>query len=300
MNQTQKGLLSALGFSVFWATTGITVKLLPDLSPTFITTARCLFAYIALLLIYASRGQSIWTIREVKKYKAGGWTLLFMMIAYIFMVVLAYQWAPVAEVVLINGCSPVFVLIYKKVVYKKLPISEFIGALLALAGLLIVVLPGLLEPTSDNRMGLIFALMSSALIATYAILFYELELRKISPEPFSVTINVFLFGTILFTIIQFLSSYNDSILELSTYESLLLVSIGVLSTAVPTFCYSFSSITLPPVITTSFRMLTPVLATLFAYLIFHSIPQWSVYPGGALILMGLMTMTLLPRYLKVR
>ncbi|MEL7122408.1 MAG: DMT family transporter, partial [Bacteroidota bacterium] len=292
MNQTQKGLLSAFGFSVFWATTGITVKLLPDLSPTFITTARCLFAYIALLLIYASMGKSIRTLREVKKYKPGGWILLFMMIAYIFMVVLAYQWAPVAEVVLINGCSPVFVLIYKKIVYKKLPLSEFIGALLALAGLLIVVLPGLFEPSSGNRMGLIFALISSALIASYAILFYELELRRISPDPFSITINVFLLGSILFAIIQYFSSYNDSIFDLSTSERLFLISIGVLSTAVPTFCYSFSSRTLPPVITTSFRMLTPVLATLFAYIIFLSIPKWSVYPGGALILMGLMTMTL--------
>lgn len=223
--------------------------------------------------------------------------LAAIMISYILTVVISYQLAPVADVVLINGASPVFVLFYKKIKGLTINKYEVWGAIIALVGLFIVVLPGLFETTASmpyKPIGLAVGLLSSLLISAYAILYYELAWKGVSPDVFVLNVKIFVVGILLFFSLYLLISGPTPIQNLSAGSFALLFFLGVCSTALPTICYSIASSKLPPLITTSFRLLTPILASVFAFLLFREIPTWTVFPGGILIILGLVLMTYLP------
>lgn len=217
------------------------------------------------------------------------------MLAYTLTVVLAYQRAPVAEVVLINGSSPLFVLVYRGL--RRLPLrrGEVMGALLALMGLVLVVMPGLRSPAAGlpyRSQGLLLALCSSLLIAVYAMLYFTRVNGRPLPSPLLLSARIFAIGALLFPVLAWSRAPSDvAVYSLSAIDWILLVSLGALSTALPALCYSFAAQWLPPLWTTSFRLLTPVLATGFAFLLFAERPGIWVWPGGGCILLGLWFMT---------
>ncbi len=292
-----RALLSAIGFSVFWATTGVTVRLIGDFSPLLIAAFRCLFALCLLVPVVLWQKGFRPFFAQFFSTPSQSMGLAAIMISYILTVVISYQLAPVADVVLINGASPIFVLFYKKIKGLTINKYEVWGGITALLGLFIVVLPGLFETTSSmpyKPIGLAVGLLSSLLISAYAILYYELALKGVSPDVFVLNVTIFVVGTLLFSSLYLLISRTAPIQDLSADSFALLFFLGVCSTALPTICYSMASSKLPPLITTSFRLLTPILAAGFAFLLFKEIPAASVFPGGILIILGLVLMTYLP------
>jgi drug/metabolite transporter (DMT)-like permease len=67
--------------------------------------------------------------------------------------------------------------------------------------------------------------------------------------------------------------------------------LGIFSTAVPGVCYAYVSMKLPPILSTSLRYLTPVVATILAIIFLKEIPGVNIYIGGVLVLSGLLWMT---------
>lgn len=289
------GLLAAIGFSVFWATSGVTIKALSHVDPLLVAAFRCIFALGLLLpttivrLGYQKSRQLFLT------HSLGSRWLIGIMVSYILTVVISYQLAPVADVVLINGASPVFVLLYNW--YKKEPLDkrEILGALLAFLGLTIVVIPALLINDPDlpfHALGIMVGTFSSIAIAAYAILYFNIPDKEQQPDPYILNVKIFIVGTILFSLLEGVLSGNMIWHQLRANDLFLLLFLGIFSTALPTICYSIASISLPPLITTSFRLLTPILAALFALLLFGEMPNNSVIPGGILILLGLLFMAI--------
>lgn len=286
-------LLAAIGFSVFWATSGVTIKALSQLDPLAIAAFRCFFALALILPITCLR-------IGLKDFRKGifqtdqkSWLLISIMVLYIFTVVVSYQLAPVADIVFINGASPIFVLLYKWIKGERIGSRKAIGALLAFTGLIIIVLPNLVvvSPQAAHRLlGIIVGTVSSIAIAAYAIVYFHHSKKEDIPDPYLLNVKIFILGIFLFSILQGLLANWKFFLALQKKDLLLLISLGIFSTALPTICYSIASIALPPIVTTSFRLLTPVLASLFALILFKEIPSYSVFPGGFLILLGLFLM----------
>jgi drug/metabolite transporter (DMT)-like permease len=292
----KSGLLAAFTFSIAWATTGATVKLLPPVSALALSGFRCLFALLGFsVFILCSRHRhffSIWSIIRHTK----SWPLIGIMTLNFFTIIYSYQLAPVAEIVLINGCAPVFVMIYNRIKGFSLPHNQALGAFSALLGLGIIVLPALGRQSlhyPHYTTGIMVGTISSLTVAAYAIIYRNLELRKEAPKQINLTWLIFLTGAIVYGTLSLLNAELPSILGTIQYRSFgLLLSLGIVSTAIPTIAYSQASRLLPPIITTSFRLLTPLTAILLAYLLVGEIPSGLVIPGGILIIIGLLLMVL--------
>ena len=290
----RNGLIAAVTFALTWATTGVTVRSLPALSPISVAAFRCSFAFLALLpfLLLTSYRYSL-SLRAIWG-DVNSWILSLIMVGYYFLVIYAYQLAPVAEIALINGCTPVFVLIYQKIVGDKVPGNEFAGTLSALCGLLLIVLPNIWaneDYSTNHSLGILIGLSSSISIAAYAVFYRRLELKGRAPDQSSLTLSVLIIGMILFWLVAwFQMASMEAPMPISRYHLLLLISLGIVSTAIPTMGYSISSRLLPPVITTSFRLVTPIAAALLAYIVLGEVPSKWVIPGGILIIFGLVLM----------
>lgn len=290
----KSGLLAAFTFSIAWATTGATVKLLPPISALALTAFRSLFALLAFsifLLITSYRKQvSIRPIINNRKV----WSLVLIMTLNFFTIIYSYQLAPVAEIVLINGCAPVFVMLYNRIKGVSLPKNQTLGACSALLGLGIIILPALGKQSliyPYYATGIMVGTISSLTVAAYAIIYRDLELKYQAPQQISLTWFIFLIATIIYGFLSIFNAELQTILSNIQYNTLgLLLSLGIISTAIPTIAYSQASRLLPPVITTSFRLLTPLTAIFLAYLLVGESLSGLVVPGGLLIIIGLMLM----------
>jgi drug/metabolite transporter (DMT)-like permease len=98
------------------------------------------------------------------------------MVFYYLFAVRAFQLAPVSDVVLIVGLSPLIGLGVKAFAGKPVTAIESIGAVTAFSGLILFVLPKLQGHHSDLSaylMGLSFALFSAAILLSYVSLFND-------------------------------------------------------------------------------------------------------------------------------
>lgn len=68
---------------------------------------------------------------------------------------------------------------------------------------------------------------------------------------------------------------------------LVFAALGAVSTTVPTIGYAAASRRLAPVLTTTYRLLTPICAALLAALVLDEMPSKWLLPGGTLVLAGI-------------
>jgi drug/metabolite transporter, DME family len=72
----------------------------------------------------------------------------------------------------------------------------------------------------------------------------------------------------------------------------IILGLGILSTAIPTICYSFAAKHLSPILTTTLNLLTPIFATLIAVLLLkEQFPILSLI-GAVLIIIGILSLSL--------
>lgn len=288
------GCCAAMG----WGLTGTFIKLMPEFTTLEILSVRLVIAFLVtspiLILHHSLRS-------ELRMLISKPMTILLssLMVFYYLFAVRAFQLAPVSDVVLVVGLSPLLGLAVKVGLRKPLIATEGIGAITAFTGLVLFVLPKLQGSQSNLSIyltGLFFAFLSAIVTLAYASFFKAYSATQSRLNPLLVAFITFSIGSIFIAPITFVSApqYFNSLLQPDKLAVAL--GLGVLSTVVPTLCYSYAAKHLSPVLTTALNLMTPIFAAAIAALLLNEyLSLWSV-AGAALIVIGILTLSMPQRH----
>jgi drug/metabolite transporter (DMT)-like permease len=218
------------------------------------------------------------------------YALASLLAGYYLLTTAAFQLAPVAEVALLLSTPPLFVLALRRIRGDAPKVLEVLGAALAVAGIVLILAPklALTERAVNARLiGDTLAVCAALLTAGYAFLYRQMAKNDAAPEPSSVTFMTFLLGSTILIALMSLISAPIPADALRGGNLLLLVTLSVLCTAVPSFAFAFASKRLPPVVTATISLLIPLFAGAFAYLILGEKVSVTAIPGSAFVLAGL-------------
>ncbi|MFK7804549.1 MAG: DMT family transporter [Anaerolineae bacterium] len=283
------GCLAALG----WGLTGTFVKLLPSFSTFEVLAYRLIVSLLTILpiLIFNRPLRSQFTALIQSR---SGLTLSSLMVLYYLFAVRAFQLAPVSDVVLVVGLSPIIGLVVNAFRKKPVTLWESLGALTAFFGLILFVLPKL-QGASDQSAyftGLFFALLSACVSLGYATLFKQFASENNALNPISVAFATFLIGSILILPIAILTSSNWTANLQQTNVGWIILGLGTLSTVVPTLCYSYAAKYLSPILTTALNLLTPIFAAIIAAVLLNERLTFLSAIGAGLIIVGILALSL--------
>ena len=276
-----------------WGLTGTFIKLLPDFSTVEILAIRTLLSLAVTLLIFLFQPRLLTESIALVRRPVGVLLASRMLFYYLF-AVRAFQLAPVSDVALIVGLSPIIGLAVKVAARKALAIAEILGAMTAFVGLILFVLPKLQGVPAGDRAtylaGLFFALLAACLSLGYAALFKQCAART-ALSPIAVSCTTFVLGSAIITPIVAASSPNFIARATQPSSLLVVLGLGLVSTVVPTFCYSYAAKHLPPILTTTLNLLVPIFASILAFfLIQETMPLISI-AGAALIIVGIIALS---------
>lgn len=273
---------AALLAAVSWALAGVWIQWLPGVSLLGVVSGRLALALPAVGLVAAlGRG----SLRELRT--APPWGLGALMVAYYAVAVSAFRLAPVAEVTLLLNASPLFVALASPLLRLPLRRAEAAGVVLALAGVALVLVPGLTAEAADPGRwgGDALALAAAALMALYSVLYARAGRGREAPDARAVTLAALGIGA---AGAAFWATTPEPVALLASPPRLgALVGLALVSTAIPTLAYSLASRELPPVTATSIRLLTPVFGALFAVVLLDEPTTPWLWSGGAVVLLGL-------------
>lgn len=284
------GCFAALG----WAFTGILIKQLPQFTTLEVLSMRLLVAFAVMLpavLLWRS-------LRSTLRALIGKPTVCLLsslMVFYYLFAVRAFQLAPVSDVVLIVGLSPLLGLAVKAACRKPLALTEGIGAAIAFSGLVLFVLPKLQghdRDVSAYLTGLSFAFLSAAITLTYASLFRHYAAAQPLLNPVPVAFITFMLGSVAVVpmALSAKAPHWNSLLQPDT--AAIALGLGILSTVVPTLCYSYAAKHLSPILTTALNLLTPIFAAAIAAVWLGEFLSPLSMAGGVLVLLGILALSI--------
>jgi drug/metabolite transporter (DMT)-like permease len=283
------GCLAALG----WGLTGTFIKLMPQFSTLDVLSIRLGLAGLVMLPILAMR-RPLWS--DLRMLLRDPLTVLLssLMVLYYLFAVRAFQLAPVGDVVLVVGLSPLLGLAAKVCLQQPLTASEGIGGAIAFSGLVLFVLPKL-QGNSDDSLtyltGLGFALLSAATTLAYASLFKSHGANQPRLTPLLVAFITFAIGSIVTIPIACLSTSQRLQDLVQPQVWTIMLGLGVISTVIPTLCYSYAAKHLSPILTTALNLMTPIFAAaIAAILLGEYLSGWNIV-GALLILTGILTLS---------
>lgn len=276
------GLASAFAAALAWGLTGIFVRLLDGLTPSLIVLARMSIALIAF---------SPFVLRDPRGFLAALRTPLglFMGLYYI-LATEAFTRAPVAEVTLIIGLSPIVALGLDRATGAKIAPRSLIGAGVAIAGLALFLAPSAKQGGDTRFVGDALAFGAATVSAAYAFSLRRRVLAGRTLETRSLTAAACAMGVLLAgggELLAHLVHPADAMLFEPDVRSLsLLLGLGLVSTALPTLAFGLAAARLPTVVTTSFSLIVPLWAAMFAGMFLREWPPLLSLPGGVATLLG--------------
>lgn len=283
------GLAIALLSTATWATAGIFIRQLPGWPPSALLAGRFLVAAIALLPIVLSPN-----IRHELSLSIQApfiWLLSLPMIGGYLLGTTAFQLAPVGEVTLFIGTSPLFVVAYKLISRSRIYRGEGIGTILAVAGVGLIALPQLsvgTETSWETAVGYLLALSGAASIAAYVLGFKAIARQGVKLEPINIVFITCVLGCVLSLLhTVFLSDFAIAI-ALSSTAILVILGLGILSTASSTLLYTIAAQRLPALLAAALLLTESIFAVLFAAALLQEYPSVWFGFGSILIISGLL------------
>lgn len=245
------------------------------LTPLGITAARFALSFAVLLPI-------AWTARralaDTLRLRTA-WVLAAVMIGYYLTAVTTFTFTTVAEGTLLINSTPLFALAIR--LARRDPVSrqEIVGALIAFGGLCVILVPDVVggAANTDRLIGAGLGVLAATAGAVYALVFAQ---TREEPDPGVVTLLTFALGALLSLPLM------PPAAELSANAGAL-VGLGLIVTALPTLLYSVASSRLPAVLVTTVRLLTPIVGTLLAVVVWNERLGVLFWIGAALVLAGL-------------
>lgn len=276
-------MLAIVGTALAWSPAGFFVQSasggsLPMSAPT-IAASRFVVALLALSpILILERRRLVQTLRM-----GASWLLACLMVGYYLASVTAFTLTTVAEGTLLVNTAPLFVLSIRLMRRDSVTRRELLGALLAFIGLCVILMPDIWGgvSTDGHLFGAGMALVAALIGALYSLIFARLAERGgVQPRPSVVTLLTFAVGVVVaLPMMPTVEQWQGNLGAL--------LALGIVVTAVPTFLYSVASSKLSAVVVTTFRLLTPIIATLLAVAFWDEVLGVWFWIGGALVLMGL-------------
>ena len=284
-----KGIAIALISTATWATAGIFIRWLPGWSPFAILSGRFLVAAIALLPIVLSPNIRKSLLQSVQSITI--WAISLPLIGGYLLGTTAFQMAPVGEVTLLISTSPLFVVAYK--LFSRSPIhkNESTGTLLSMLGVGLILLPQMSNSVGIQQriIGDLMALGSAALLATYVLWFGAIARKGKPLKPINVVFIACLLGCILSTLCTTLLSNPTGSSGLNGQAILVILGLGVLSTAMSTLLYTMAAQRLPALLATAILLTEPVFAIIFSSIALEENPSGWFAVGSFFVLSGLLS-----------
>jgi drug/metabolite transporter (DMT)-like permease len=285
-----QGLMAAVCAAATWGMAGVFVRWLPGWSPFAVLAGRFLAATATMLpiLFLAS------TVRHDFTRSLGAsptWCLSLLAIGGYFLGTTAFQMAPLGEVTLLFTTSPLFIIAYKYIVRLRIKRSESMGMLLAMSGVSFIVFPQLFTDRATSwqtTVGYLLALGAAGLVALYAHWFNALTKQSIAPKSLDVVFLTCLLGSVLSLLGAVFSKASIGI-GIDKQAILVLLGLGIVSTALPFLCYTVAAQRLPVILTTATLMLEPMFAVLFASVALQEMPSLWFAIGSVLVFWGLLS-----------
>jgi drug/metabolite transporter (DMT)-like permease len=285
------GLIAALLATATWGMVGIFVRWLPGWSPFAVLAGRFLVATAAmlpiLLLMPSIRHDFTRSLRTPPI-----WWLSLLAIGSSLLGTTAFQMAPVGEVTLLFTTSPLFIIAYKYVMRLNIERGEGWGILIATTGVIFILLPLLSSDRAiswQTIVGYLLALGAAGMVTIYTVLFNTFIDREIAPKLINIVFMTCLLGGILFLFCTILFAKLSIGTGIDRQEICVLLGLGILSTALPFFCYTVAAQKLPIVLATSILLLEPMFAVLFASIALREMPSLWFGTGSILVFWGLLS-----------
>ncbi|MGC1306056.1 MAG: DMT family transporter [Phormidesmis sp.] len=283
-----KGIAIALTSTATWATAGIFIRWLPGWSPFAILAGRFLIAMLALLPIVLSPNLRHQLFDSVRSPFI--WALSLPMIGGYLLGTTAFQMAPVGEVTLLISTSPLFVVAYKLLAKIRVHRSEGTGTALATAGISLILLPQISVSQGASWQaitGYAFALTAAGLLAVYTVCLEALARRGKTFRSVNLVFVTCLLGCLLSFFCTAFSTQPTGSTGLSQVSFLVLLGLGILSTATSTLFYTIAAQRLPALLSAAILLTEPIFAVLFASVALKEIPSLWFGIGSLFVLGGL-------------
>jgi drug/metabolite transporter (DMT)-like permease len=221
---------------------------------------------------------------------AVSWLLSGLMVVYYLAGAMAFASAPVADIMLLINTTPLFVIGFNVASGRGISRAELGGACLAFSGVAAIVAPNINVEgvvSSQTLYGDACALLCAVIRGAYALIYRQAEQHGAAPDVTVVSVMTFAGGALL------LPLRGSSVPSVAS-DWLTLILLGIVATAVPTCMNAIASRRLPPTLTATSGLLTPVVATLLAAAVLSEVPSIWVTAGAGLVLLGLAVLTLKP------
>lgn len=283
-------LIIALASIVGWGLVGVFIRLSSLQSPLLIISMRFMITFSVLLIVLLAQGKTKQVFKDLFSNNTIIVLSLVLFLTYLFGTI-AFMLAPIGEVTLLISSSPFFVILFKKLKGIVISKNEYIGTIIAILGVAVIFHPHLstkLSLSGSSLVGQVFALSGALLFAIFVMISNTQNVLNKQINTLSVTLGTCLFGALIFLYILLFDKTVFPLGELNGVNILSIFSLGIFSTAIPTFGFAYASKKLPPLLLSNLLLMEPVFAIVFAYLFLSEIPNSYIYPGILLILLGLL------------
>ena len=287
------GVIAGILATVGWSGTGIFVYLLSNVSPIVVICGRFTIASVmgaVLLILHPKTLRGLYTATS----SATSWALSLFLVAYYFLSVFAFQYAPVSTVSLLISTSPAFIVVIDGLSKQVLSNIQKTAAGFAFFGIIVVVIPSTpdFQNTSSNYVGATLALGGACVMALYALLYRHLSIRKLAPSPLVIGVQTAVSGALLSALLLLHQASELRITALTIKDLNLLIGLGLVSTVIPSISYGVAAVRLAPIVLTTIRSSTPIGAAILAFIILDESPRIEFYFGASFILSAMLLQTI--------
>ncbi len=285
-----KTKLSVVISGILLGLIGVTVKtIINDIHPLTINFFRLLFAFLFLLILMPFLDKATFKvkIKDIPRYMLAGLLVAVTFGTYI----LALNYAPVSNVVLIASFSVVFVAFFAYLFLKeKLKFNQKVAIVIAIVGLVVI------NPFNFNNSYFIGNIIALANGLSYALLLVFMRSEE-KTHPISSIMWFFFFATIFFIPLLFIGGLGDNFLKVLPF----LIILGIASTAIPYLLLGLAIKKLHADTISIINTLTvPLSSILFAVILLGEILNTRIIIGGSiLILAGITLHYVRKKYIKV-
>jgi len=296
------GLACAAATALTWGMVGTLVRSIPALGPIELVAGRLAFALAGAVPVLALGVPR--TALRAAAADARAWALAMLMVAYYALAVAAFRLAPVADVALLLATAPLCALGLRRLRGERATSRERGGALVALCGVAVTLVPSVQAATSAGASGRLLGdalgLAAAAASAGYALGYRQAQLRTLhgaraAPHPFGVAVLTFGVGVVVLGLRAL--ARGEPLVAVGRLDArgwALLAVLGVVSTLVPTLAFATAARRLPPVLTSAAQLLVPVVSATTAAVALAEWPSPWLVPGGALVGLGLARLLFVP------
>ena len=271
-----------------WGLAGIFIRLVEGWPGALIMAGRLGIAFLVFLPALIARSAA--------RRDALRTPLPLAMAAYYIFATAAFQRAPIVNVALLIGLSPVLALLFDRLTGLRPGAVQWTGAAMALAGLAIFLGPQ--EISANQGLGYLLAFGAAALSAVYATGLRRHHTTGRRSDPAVFTGLACLYGAIIallaWPLVQGLLG-PFALPAVSARDLAVLALLGLLATALPTLTFGIASSRLPGVVTAGLMLLSPIFASIYAGVSLGEWPALQALPGALAVLAGVYLTTRKPR-----